>query len=82
MAFNKGILHFEPFAKYAVAFPNMSRSIVTRASSARKRLISICSAVTPAVPTTCFNLPERCAFIQLDNVCSTTPKLRAADEIP
>ncbi len=50
MAFNKGILHFWPFAKYAVAFPRMSRSIVTRASSARRRLISICSAVTPALP--------------------------------
>ena len=33
-------------AQYAIAFPRMSRSIVTRASSARKRLISICSAVT------------------------------------
>jgi hypothetical protein len=43
---NKGILHFCTFAKYAVAFPKMSRSIVTRANSARKRLISICSAVT------------------------------------
>ena len=52
MAFNKGILHFWPFAKYAVAFPRMSRSIVTRANSARKRLISICSAVTPALPLT------------------------------
>ena len=34
----------------AVAFPRMSRSIVTRANSARKRLISICSAVTCAFP--------------------------------
>ncbi len=33
-------------AKYAVAFPRMSRSIVTRASSARRRAISICSALT------------------------------------
>lgn len=37
MAFDEGIHHFWPFAKYAVAFPRMSRSIVTRASSARKR---------------------------------------------
>ena len=59
MAFNEGILHFWPFAKYAVAFPRMSRSIVTRASSARKRLISICSAVTPALPLTSFNFPAR-----------------------
>src|ERR1035441_5862110 len=40
---NKGVLHFWPFAKYAVAFPRMSRSIFTRANSARNRLISICS---------------------------------------
>src|SRR5665811_2147267 len=45
---NKGVLHFWPFAKYAVAFPRMSRSILTRANSARKRLISICSALTCA----------------------------------
>src|SRR5208282_2046173 len=43
---NKGVLHFWPFAKYAVAFPRMSRSIFTRANSARKRLISICSELT------------------------------------
>src|ERR1039458_486392 len=43
---NKGVLHFWPFAKNAVAFPRMSRSIVTRANSARRRLISICSALT------------------------------------
>jgi len=38
---NKGVLYFWPFAKNAVAFPRMSRSIVTRANSARRRLISI-----------------------------------------
>ncbi len=37
---NKGIPHLWPFAKNAVAFPRMSRSIVTLANSARKRLIS------------------------------------------
>jgi hypothetical protein len=78
MAFNEGILHFWPFAKYAVAFPRMSRSIVTRANSARKRLISICSAVTPALPLTSFSVPEPCALTQFDSVCSTTPRLRAA----
>ncbi len=35
MTLHEGILHFWPFAKYAVAFPRMSRSIFTRASSAR-----------------------------------------------
>ena len=46
VASNLRVLQFCPLAKYAIAFPRMSRSIVTRASSARKRLISICSAVT------------------------------------
>ena len=78
MAFDKGILHFWPFAKYAVAFPRMSRSIVTRANSARKRLISICSAVTPVLPLTAFNFPACFALTQFDHVCSTTPRLRAA----
>jgi len=69
MAFDEGILHFWPFAKYAVAFPSMSRSIFTRASSARRRLISICSAITPALPLTSFSLPSRCALTQFDSVC-------------
>src|SRR6266700_3880486 len=64
--------------QYAVAFPRMSRSIVARASSARKRLISICSAVTPALPLTSLSVPDRCALTQFDKVCSTTPRLRAA----
>ena len=50
VALNEGVPHFCPLAKYAVAFPKMSRSIVTRANSARRRLISICSAVTCALP--------------------------------
>ena len=77
MALNKGVLHFWPFAKNAVAFPRMSRSIVTRANSARKRLISICSAVTPVLPLTPFNFPARCNLTQFASVCSTTPRLRA-----
>ena len=40
-----GVLHFRSFAKYAVAFPRMSRSILTRASSARNRAFSICRAL-------------------------------------
>src|SRR6185437_1267920 len=35
MTSNKGVPHLCSFAKYAVAFPRMSRSIFTRASSAR-----------------------------------------------
>src|SRR5665811_1437286 len=79
MTFDEGILHFWPLAKYAVAFPRMSRSIVTRANSARKRLISICSAVTALLPTAPFNVPARRNLTQWDRVCSTTPRLRAAD---
>src|SRR5271166_2879157 len=75
---NKGVLHFWPFAKYAVAFPRMSRSIVTRASSARRRLFSICSAVTALPLLAPLSLPSRFAFTQLNSVCSTTPRLRAA----
>src|SRR6202166_4811695 len=79
---DEGVLHFWPFAKNAVAFPRMSRSIVTRASSARRRLISICSALTCALPLAPFNVPARCALTQLDKVCSTNPRVRAADARP
>jgi hypothetical protein len=51
VALDEGVLHFAAFAKYAVAFPRMSRSIFTRASSARSRLISICSALTALLST-------------------------------
>src|SRR5882724_9421093 len=74
---NKGVLHFWPFAKYAVAFPRMSRSILTRANSARNRLISICSALTALLLARPFSRPSRFALTQLYNVCSTTPRLRA-----
>src|SRR5664279_241240 len=63
---NKGVLHFWPFAKYAVAFPRMSRSILTRANSARKRLISICSALTALLLLAPLSLPSRCALTQLN----------------
>jgi hypothetical protein len=53
----------------------------TRANSARKRLISICSAVTWCLPEMPFKLPARCSLIQLPKVCSTTPRLRAAAAI-
>src|ERR1017187_8106048 len=78
VALNKGVLHFWHFAKYAVAFPRMSRSIVTRASSARRRLFSICSAVTCGVLPAPFKVPARCSLTQLPKVCSTSPRLRAA----
>src|ERR1022692_164732 len=75
---NKGVLHFWPFAKYAVAFPRMSRSILTRDNSARKRLISICSTLTALLLAGPFRRPSRFALTQLYKVCSTTPRLRAA----
>src|SRR5664280_2809292 len=65
---NKGVLHFWPFAKYAVAFPRMSRSILTRANSARNRLISICSALTFEALSAPLSLPSREALTQLNSV--------------
>src|SRR5277367_6049027 len=81
VASNQGVLHFCPLAKYAIAFPRMSRSIVTRARSARKRLISICSAVTAERLSAPFRVPARCALTQLNNVCSTRPNVRDAAAI-
>src|ERR1035441_10892772 len=78
VALNKDVLHFWHFAKYAVAFPRMSRSIVTRANSARRRLFSICSALTSGLLLAPFKVPARCFLTQLPKVCSTTPRLRAA----
>jgi hypothetical protein len=46
VALDKGVLHRCALAKYTVAVSRMSRSIFTRTSSARRRLISICSALT------------------------------------
>src|ERR1017187_9951384 len=75
---NKGVLHFWPFAKYAVAFPRMSRSIFTRANSARNRLISICSTLTALLLARPFSRPSRFALPQFYKVCLTTPRLDAA----
>src|ERR1035441_7130911 len=62
---NKGVLHFWPFAKYAVAFPRMSRSIFTRANSARNRLISICSTLTALLLAGPFSLLSREFFAEI-----------------
>src|SRR5271170_9067 len=72
-----GVLHRCTCAKYAVAFPRISRSIVTRASSARKRMFSIrsalnCSLLNPR------NWPALSALTQLASVCSTMPRAFAA----
>ena len=77
VALDEGILQIDPFAKYAIAFPRMPGSIFTRASSARSRLISICSALTGLLSTP-LSLPRRYALIQLNSVWSTTPSVRAA----
>src|SRR5512133_1794795 len=77
VALDKGVLQVDPLAKYAVAFPRMSRSIFTRANSARSRLISICSALTLALLSAPLSLPWRCALTQLNSVWSTTPSVRA-----
>src|SRR5271163_2295493 len=72
-----GVLHRCTFAKYAVAFPKISRSIVTRTSSARRRMFSIRSALSCSLlrPR---NWPAFSAFTQLASVCSTMPSAFAA----
>jgi hypothetical protein len=45
---NKGVLHFWPFAKYAVAFPRMSRSIFTRAKQEAVRLVESGQSIAAA----------------------------------
>src|SRR6267154_572189 len=67
VAFDPGVLHSHSFAKHAVAFFRMSRSIFTRANSARNRLISICSGLTglALVP---FSSSPASAFTQVFSV--------------
>jgi len=61
VALHEGVLHRCAFAKYAVAFSRMSRYIFTGASSARSRLISLCSALTTLLSAP-MSLPSRCAL--------------------
>ncbi|RMT39722.1 hypothetical protein ALP48_02920 [Pseudomonas syringae pv. solidagae] len=77
MSKDERVLQLDAFAKYAVAFSRMSRSILTRASSARRRLISICSGVTDLMSAP-VSLPWRCALTQLNKVWSDIPRERAA----
>jgi hypothetical protein len=78
---NEGVLQIDPLAKYAVAFPRMPGSIFTRASSARSRLISICSALTGALLSAPVSLPWRCALTQLNSVWSNYPSVLATAAI-
>jgi hypothetical protein len=68
VASDEDVLQIDPFAKYADAFPNMSRSIYTRASSARNQLISICSALTFNLLSAPRSLPWRCVLTRLKNI--------------
>jgi hypothetical protein len=76
VSLNKGVLHRYSLAKYAVAFFKMSRSIFTRDNSVRRRLISICSALTASVAEL-FNPPLFAALTQLCSVCSDRPRFLA-----
>ena len=67
MSLDKGVSRRNSLAKYAVAFFKMSRSIRVLASSAFRRAISICSALT-ALPATSRNRPAASAFTQLCSV--------------
>ena len=76
MALNKGVLQLNPFAKYAVAFPKISRSIFTLASSALspakgllknklRKLFRVDAVVPLAVKLIAFNL-DRCQICITD----------------
>ena len=54
---NPGVFHCDFFAKYAVAFSNISSAIFNRAFSARSRDNAICSAVT-GLPVPDANFPD------------------------
>ena len=62
---NECVLDADPFVKYAVGFPNMPGSIFKRANSARKWLISICSALTFTLLLAPWSLPWLYALTQL-----------------
>ena len=47
---NPGVLRFDTRAKYAVAFPRMSRSILSRVFSVRSLASFICSGLTGLFP--------------------------------
>ncbi len=65
IALDEGVPHADHFAKYAVAFPRISRAIFTRANSALSRLIPICSVLTLPWLSAPLSLPSRCALTQL-----------------
>ena len=75
MTLNEGILHFWPFAKYAVAFQDAlhlhSRQL--RPQTGDLHLLRR----DPRLAADLFvQLAFRFAFTQLESVCSTTPRLR------
>src|SRR5690606_6706353 len=72
-----GIFHSSSFAKYAVAFFKITFSISRRATWARNRDSSICSAVICLAPAG-FSLPAFAALTQLRSVCSISPSSSAA----
>lgn len=55
-------------------------SILARASTARRRRISIGTTVNSAFRPELCRFPAQCALSQFD-VCSTMPRLRAASEM-
>src|ERR1019366_4251469 len=76
MGLDPGVLHRLSFAKYAVAFFKMSRSIVSRRfsrSSAATRFLRSSSSATPTEP-----LSLRWSLSQLSSVPTPMPKLPAA----
>lgn len=76
---DKGVLQVKLLAKYAVAFPRMSHSILTLVNSALMRLIATCSALTGFLATR-----QRALLVDLDSVeerLLPTPSVRSAGAI-
>src|SRR5690606_9664332 len=81
---NPGVLCSVSCAKYAAAFFAMSRSMRSCTTSARKREISICSALTEAVEAGFSlppNWPRRCWRTQLLRLAFGIPSDSATDPI-
>ena len=79
MAFDKGIFHRDSLAKYAMAFLKMSRSIVALANYARRRAISIWSALI-SLAVLSRKRPEASTLNQLSTDCEENPRLLATND--
>ena len=73
MCVDKGVLHSASFAKYAAAFRRISRSIFSRAFSARSRLFSASRSVTGCARCPSRRLPARARVPSSPDSSSASP---------